>query len=216
MPIQYDIDRKRTALIVVDMQNFFCIPSADGFVEDSQNIISTLQKLITTFREASMPVIYLRRGVRGDGSDTGRMKDISPQVDERIKYGSWNVQIIPELEPQTGDIIIDKGFFGGFTGTDLDTVLRAHDINTVVISGTLTNICCDTTARQAVEKEYKVIFLSDGTAAGAKPDLGWGYVSADVHHRVTLTTLASTFCQVSPTQVVIDAIKNKMDTSITG
>ncbi|MBM7570221.1 cysteine hydrolase family protein [Aquibacillus albus] len=206
-PIKFAINLKRSAVVVVDMQNVFAHPDGTIFVEATKKIVPKIQDLTKVAKQAGVPIIYLRHVVQGDGTDTGRMKDIVPNIDQMLQNGSWNVEIINSLTPEVDDIIVDKPFFGGFTGTDLDTILRGKDIDTIIISGTLTNICCETTARQAVEREYKVIFLSDGTAAGDKPDMGWGPVSAELNQQVTLINLASTFCQVSPTNQIVSEIK---------
>jgi len=205
-PLRYPVTAGSTAVICVDMQNIFCDPR-DPVNEMVPSIIPNVQALLAAAREAGLPVIYLRHVVRGDGSDTGRMKDISPQVDERLKAGTWNVEIIPELTPEPGDIVVDKPFFGGFTGTDLDTILRGKGIDTVIICGTRTNICCETTARQATEREYKVIFASDANAASGKPDMGWGEVSAEENHRMALTILACNFARVASTAEILAEIR---------
>ncbi|MBM7570224.1 cysteine hydrolase family protein [Aquibacillus albus] len=165
---------------------------------DTVNIIGKIQELTKTAKQSGMPVIYLRHVRRGGGN-------------ERLKYGSWNVELIDQIVPDEDDVIVDKPYFGGFSGTDLDVLLRGMGVETIIICGTVTNVCCETTARQAHEKEYKVIFLSDGTAAGDKPDMGWGPVSAEENHRVALTTLATLFCQVSPTDQIIDEMKEKRE-----
>jgi len=213
MSAKFNIDIHKTAVIVIDMQNVFCEPGQPIYVEETTGIIPKIQELTGTARQAMIPVIYLRMAVRGDGSDTGRLKDMIPSVDETLKKGSHHVEIIKELSPMEGDVIVDKPFFGGFTGTDLDTILRGRGIDTLIICGTLTNVCCETTARQAVEREYKVIFLSDANATRERPDMGWGPVSAEDIQKVTLTTLASLFCQVSPTSQIVHEIQEACTTS---
>lgn len=207
--VKWDIQPERTAVIVVDMQNVFCKPDGALYVPRTEGIIDNIQRVTAAARNAGMPVIYLRHIVRGDGSDTGRMKDMYPNVNEILKRGTPGVEIIDELAPLPQDIIVDKLFYSGFHDTDLDTILRAKDINTIIICGTVTNVCCETTVRDGAHREYKVIFLSDANAAMDYPDLGWGEVSAEDIQRMTLTVIAYEFGQVSPTEEIVKEIEAK-------
>lgn len=207
--MKWDIQPERTAVIVVDMQNVFCKPEGALFVPRTEGIICNIKELTGAARAAGMPVVYLRHIVRGDGSDTGRMLDMYPNVNEILKRGTPGVEIIDELAPEPQDIIVDKLFYSGFHDTDLDTILRVHDINTIIICGTVTNVCCETTVRDGAHREYKVIFLSDANAAMDYPDMGWGSISAEEIQRVTLTVIAYEFGQVSLTKDIIQEIQSK-------
>lgn len=77
-------------------------------------------------------------------------------------------EIVPELRPIPGEILLLKPSYGAFYDTPLDTILRNLECDTVIITGTMTNLCCGTTARQAYERGYKVIFASDLTATNLK------------------------------------------------
>ncbi|CQR55049.1 Peroxyureidoacrylate/ureidoacrylate amidohydrolase RutB [compost metagenome] len=207
--MKWDIQPERTAVIVVDMQNVFCKPEGALYVPRTEGIIGNIKELTGAARAAGMPVVYLRHIVRGDGSDTGRMLDMYPNVNEILKRGTPGVEIIDELAPEPQDIIVDKLFYSGFHDTDLDTILRVHDINTIIICGTVTNVCCETTVRDGAHREYKVIFLSDANAAMDYPDMGWGGISAEEIQRVTLTVVAYEFGQVSLTEDIIQEIQSK-------
>jgi len=193
----------RTALIVVDMQRVFCEPEAELYVPSTEAITPRIKRLTDVCRNSGIPVVYLRHIVRGDGSDVGRMKDMYPDVDEVLARDNPMVEIIPQLAPLTGDVMVDKPFYSGFHGTDLDTILRSRDIDTLIVCGTVTNVCCDTTIRDAVHREYKVIALSDASAAMPYPDLGFGEVSAEEVHKVALTTFAYEFGEVTTTDNII-------------
>lgn len=204
--ISWPLNPSRAAVIVVDMQKVFCEPSGALYVPATSAIIQPISALLECARAAAVPVIYLRHVVRGDGSDTGRMRDLYPNVDQILARDDPGIQIIDALEPRAGDVIVDKLFYSGFHNTDLDTVLRARDIDTLVVCGTVTNVCCDTTIRDAVHREYKVIALSDANAAMDYPDLGWGAISATDVQRVALTTFAYEFGEVATTEEVIARI----------
>ncbi|TLX64249.1 cysteine hydrolase [Stutzerimonas nosocomialis] len=198
--ITWPLHRGRTAIVVVDMQKVFCEPDGALYVPATAAIIQPIAALLECARAAAVPVIYLRHVVRGDGSDTGRMRDLYPNVDRILARDDPGIQVIEALSPRPGDVVVDKLFYSGFHNTDLDTVLRARDIDTLVVCGTVTNVCCDTTIRDAVHREYKVIALSDASAAMDYPDLGWGAVSAADVQRVALTTFAYEFGEVTTTE----------------
>lgn len=193
----WPINRHRSALIIVDMQRVFCDPDGALYVPSTEAIIAPIQSLAEACRAQSLPVIYLRHVLRGDGRDSGRMRDLYPDVDRVLGRDNPQIEIIDALAPQPGDVVVDKLFYSGFHNTDLDTILRAHDIDTLIICGTVTNVCCDTTIRDAVHREYKVIVVSDANAAMPYPDLGFGAVSAEEVQKVALTTFAYEFGEVA-------------------
>lgn len=203
VPVRWTINTKRTAIIVVDMQGVFCDPNGAVYIPDAPKVVEPILKIMDAGRKAAIPIIYLRHVVRGDGSDTGRMRDIYPGVDAILDRSLDSVQIIEPLKPRPGDIVVDKLFFSGFHNTDLDSILRAHDIDTIVITGTVTNVCCESTVRDAVHREYKVIVVSDACAAQPYPDMGWGALTAEEVQRVTLTVMAHEFGEVTTTQDLI-------------
>jgi nicotinamidase-related amidase len=206
IPVRWTINARRTAIVVVDMQGVFCDPDGAVYIPDAPKVVAPIQRLLAAGRAADVPIIYLRHVVRGDGSDTGRMRDLYPGVDAILDRNLPSVQIIDALKPLAGDIVVDKLFFSGFHNTDLDTILRARDVDTVVICGTVTNVCCESTVRDAAHREYKVIVVADACAAQPYPDMGWGALSAEEVQRVTLTVMAHEFGEVTNTQDLIDRL----------
>ena len=204
--VRWRIDPARTAIVVVDMQRVFCDPAGVIFVPDTQAIVAPIATLVETGRAAGLPIVYLRHVVRGDGSDTGRMRDLYPDVDGLLARDNPFVEVIDSLAPKPGDIVVDKLFYSGFHNTDLDTVLRSRDVDTIVVCGTVSNVCCDTTVRDAVHREYKVIALDDACAAMPYPDMGWGALSASDVHRVTMTTIAHEFGEVTTVADIVARI----------
>jgi len=191
------------------MQKVFCEPQGSLYVPSTEAIVPRIQELAAACRGVDVPVIFLRHIVRGDGSDTGRMRDLYPDVDQVLARANPQVEIIDELAPKGGDIVVDKLFYSGFHGTDLDTVLRSRDVDTLMVCGTVTNVCCDTTIRDAVHREYKVIAISDANAAMPYPDLGWGAVSAEEVQKVALTTFAYEFGEVTDSASVLRRLQHE-------
>lgn len=125
------------------------------------------------------------------------MQDLYPNVNELLGRDNPSVEIIDSLLPQQGDIVVDKLFYSGFHNTDLDAILRMKDIDTLIVCGTVTNVCCETTIRDGVHREYKMITLSDACAAMPYPDMGYGGVSAADVQRISLTAMAYEFAEVT-------------------
>jgi nicotinamidase-related amidase len=110
------------------------------------------------------------------------------------------------VKPHSGDLIVAKPRYSAFHGTNLEAILRSKGIDTVIVGGTVTNVCCDSTTRDAFSRDYKVIFLSDGTATRDLPDLGFEPVAPDEIQRVVLNVLAMSFAQVSAMDQVVGEI----------
>jgi ureidoacrylate peracid hydrolase len=129
--------------------------------------------------------------------DVGILGETVPPVAQGvIDDGSPSAALHPKVAVQAGDIILAKPHIGCFQATELETILRARGIDTVLIGGIATNFCCDTTAREAHAREFKVLFLSDGTATNDLRDTAGGTISADQVQRLTLATLALAFAEV--------------------
>ena len=193
-----DIDPKRTALIVVDMQNDFVAAGAPMETPAARAMVPRLAEALTMAREAGIRVIYTAHVHRRDGCDMGLFDDMHPPIASRagLVDGTPGVDIYPDLAPAPGEHVIKKHRYSGFFGTDLDIILREWGVDTVIITGTTTENCCHATARDAMFRNYRVVFLSDATAAPDYPDLGFGAMPAADVHRATLVILARSTADV--------------------
>jgi biuret amidohydrolase len=189
------IDPTRTAMIVADMQNDFVAAGAPMETPAARAMVPKLADALTICRDAGIRVIYTAHVHRRDGSDMGLFDDMHPPIASRAALvdGTAGVDIYPELAPAPGEHVIKKHRYSGFFGTDLDIILREWGVTTVVISGTTTENCCHATARDAMFRNYGVVFLSDATATYDYPDRGFGpMANADVHHATLVILAAST------------------------
>jgi ureidoacrylate peracid hydrolase len=181
----------KMALVNVDMQNCFVENSpiaAPGGVE----VLGRINRLIKACRANGIQVIHTAHVVRPDGSNVGVMGEIIPPVkDGVINKGAPSAVLHGDLDVQDGDIELDKPRFGSFHGTDLELILRSGGIDTIIVTGIATNVCCETTAREANVRDFRVFFLSDGTAT-----FGVGDLTADDIQTATCTTLGAFFAQV--------------------
>src|SRR4029077_10737610 len=198
-PMHIDvINPKKTAMIVVDMQNDFVAPGAAMETPAARAVVPKLAEALKICRDAHVKVIYTARVHARDGCDMGLFDDMHPPIANReaLVDGTPGVDIYPELAPVPGEHVIKKHRYSGFFGTDLDMILREWGVDTVIISGTTTENCCHATARDAMFRNYRVVFLSDATATYNYPDLGFGAMPAAEIHHATLVILAASTAHV--------------------
>src|ERR1700755_1477375 len=188
-----EIHPAKTAMIVVDMQNDFVGIGAPMETPAARAIVPKLAESLKICRDAGVRVIYTAHVHRRDGCDMGLFDDMPPPIANRsaLVDGTPGADIYPELAPAAGEHVIKKHRYSGFFGTDLDIVLREWGVDTVIVFGTTTENCCLSTARDAMFRNYRVVFLSDATATYDYPDRGFGPLpNAEVHH-ATLVILAA-------------------------
>jgi biuret amidohydrolase len=203
MPYQVDrLDPSRTALIVVDMENDFVAPGAPMETPAGRAMLPNLKRTIAFCRERGIPVIYTTHAHRRDGCDMGLFDDLWPPIASRagLVDGEPGIDIYPEIAPHPDEIVVKKHRYSAFYGTDLEIVLRGLGTDTVVITGVTTENCCHATARDAMFRDYKVVFLSDATGTFDYPDVGQGGMSADEVHRATLIILSVSTAHVMTTE----------------
>src|SRR5713226_1868496 len=189
------IDPNKTAMIVVDMQNDFVASGAAMETPAAREVVPKLAEALRICRDAGIKIIYTAHVHRSDGCDMGPFDDLHPPSANRdaLVDGTPGVDIYPELAPAVGEHVIKKHRYSGFFGTDLDIILREWVVDTVIVSGTTTENCCHATARDAMFRNYRVVFLSDATATYDYPDRGFGAMpAAEVHHAAIVILAAST------------------------
>jgi biuret amidohydrolase len=162
----FDLIPSRTVLLNVDIQNYFVSAALDGHA-----LVERINRFAETCRRAGIVIIHTRHVLRPDGSDMGLLGEFVPPIKAgMLNEDAQSSALHRDLVVQPSDIIFTKPRFGAFFGTDLNEVLRAHETEAVIVSGISTDVCCDTTAREAHARDLKVFFLSDGTAAaGSNP-----------------------------------------------
>ena len=201
------LDPERTAMIVVDMENDFVAEGAPLETPGAREMVPKLVEALRFCRDAGVKVIYTAHAHRRDGSDLG-LFSLNPVIarGEALAEDTPGVDIYPAVAPQPGEHVIKKHRFSGFFGTDLDMILRGWRVDTVIISGATTENCCHATARDALFRDYKVVFLSDATATFDYPDRGYGAMSAAEVHRAVLVILAASTAHV----MTVDEMKSRL------
>ena len=204
--VQFAVEPGRTALVIVDMQNCFVADSPVAAPAGPQ-VAGRLNRLASACRGAGIPVIWTRHVVRPDGSNTGLLGQLVPPVAAGvINDDAPSAALHPLMDVHPGDVVVGKPRFGSFHGTDLEVILRSRGLDTLIVGGINTNVCVDTTAREAAVREFKVLFLSDGTANFGLPDGGLGPVSAEDLQRAACAVMAFGFAEVVTVDQVLARI----------
>jgi ureidoacrylate peracid hydrolase len=185
----------KSALIIVDMQRFFLEPASPSFTCGGLAILPNLKKLIQAYRESNLPVIYTRHVHHPGLLDVGIM---GWWWQGMCKEGSPESEVHPEISPQPGEKEVLKHRYSSFYNTDLETILRCMKVEDLVIAGIMTNMCCESTARDAYYRDYRVFFLADGT----------GSITEEMH-LASLLNLAFGFAWVT----TVDTILAQLDIS---
>ncbi len=164
----WTIDPAKTALLVIDMQNDFVLEGAPMEVPAARDAIPHIQRLITQARALNVPVIYSQHTLLEDSQNSILEATYNPKLFKvGMRKGTPGVQVIDDLKPQAEDTIIEKYRYDAFHNTLLEPTLKnirgLNQIDTVIITGTLTEVCCESTARGAYMRDYKVAFISDAT-----------------------------------------------------
>ncbi len=190
---QMQFEQKKAALLVIDMQRFFLDPVSPTFTCGGLAILPTLQRVIGAFRKAGRPVIYTRHVHHPDRLDAGIMEW---WWEGMCIEGSPESEVHGDIAPEPNDKVILKHRYSAFYNTDLETVLRCLKIEDLVITGIMTNMCCESTARDAYYRDYKVFFLADGT----------GSINEEMHV-ASLLNLCFGFAFVTTADAVIDKMR---------
>ena len=159
---QMGLNVAASVLLVVDMQRFFLDPASPTFTCGGLAILPTVKRLIDAFRRAGRPVIFARHVHHPSDLDSGIM---GWWWEGKCLEGSPESEIHPDLAPMPGEKVVFKHRYSAFYNTDLETVLRCLKVEDIVVSGIMTNMCCESTARDAYFRDYRVFFLADGTGS---------------------------------------------------
>jgi|KBSMisStandDraft_5_1062788.scaffolds.fasta_scaffold44364_2 nicotinamidase-related amidase len=175
-PYELEFDSASTALIIIDMQRDFVMPGGFGEalgndVKQLQVTIAPTKTILEGARKAGILVIHTREGHRPDLSDCPPSKLVRGRGKTRIGdggpmgrilvRGEVGHDIVPELYPIAGEVVIDKPGKGAFFATDLELILRDRGIKTLMVCGVTTEVCVNTTVREANDRGYECVVLSD-------------------------------------------------------
>ncbi len=178
-----------SALLVVDMQKFFLDAATPTFTCGGVAILPTVKRLIEAYRRAQRSVIFTQHVHHPGDLDCGIM---GWWWKGRCLEGSPESEFHPDVAPMPGEKVVRKHRYSAFYNTDLETVLRCLRIEDLVVTGIMTNMCCESTARDAYYRDYRVFFLADGT----------GSINEEMH-LASLLNLAFGFAYVTTSEVIV-------------
>jgi ureidoacrylate peracid hydrolase len=211
--VQYPITPERSALVLFDMVNDFLLPGAPLEIAGAAALVARLVPLVATCHDRGMLVVYVKpRGYAPDNSDLGQLTALFPERQQRktLIYGTPGVDIHSDLAPRPEALVQVKRGYSAFLHTDLEATLRARGVDTLVVGGVASNIGCDTFAREAFVRQFRVALLSDGSLTRPLRDLAGAPVSVEEIHRVLFATFAYAF---GPVVSVDDVIRQITDTT---
>jgi ureidoacrylate peracid hydrolase len=177
--LEAKIDPEHTALVVIDVQNDFCADKGamarNGLdVSAAQEVAARLPALLDAARAAGVLVIFVRNVYVTEAN--WYLSDVwleqATRRPGRALCGpdSWEGDFYGDVRPLPSEPVVSKHRFDAFLRTDLETILRAHHIRTVMFTGVATDVCVETTARQAFLRDYYVVMVRDGTASYSTDD----------------------------------------------
>jgi ureidoacrylate peracid hydrolase len=181
-PEPVKVDLERSAVVVVDMQNAFATKGGmldlSGMdIAPAQQVIKVLKKVLDTARQAEMLVVYVQMAydaklANSGGPDSPNWhKELAlllmrkrPETKGKVlTEGQWDWEVVDELRPQPQDLVVSKTRYSGFCGTTLDSLLRTRGVRTLSFTGIATNVCVESTLRDAFFLDYWPILLRDAT-----------------------------------------------------
>lgn len=192
---------QHSALLIVDVQNDYChkegcLAQQDLDVSMVEEMMPNLKNMISAMKELSVPIIYIQT-IHEDSTDSETwIKRLKGKNQKNLcRKDTWGAQFY-QLEPDKDDVIVIKHRYSAFIHTRLESVLRALQIETLLMAGVSTNICVESTARDGFMLDFEVIFLSDCTAAFSREA-----------HDMTLQTINQFFGTVATSKDVIQSVQ---------
>ena len=200
-----DLDPAKTALIVVDMQNAFMLPGvAHSPCLMAQEIVPNINRLAEGVRATSGTVVWIRTNYTDETLESwstlyGMIGMLGTEKRARaLLAGSEGHELWAELDVRPEDLIVEKNRYSAFIqgSSDLAEILRGRGLDTLLITGTVTNVCCESTARDAMMLNFKTVMVTDGNAAVTDDD-----------HNASLRNFYLTFGDVMSTEFAIGCLK---------
>jgi len=202
-----DLDPAHTALVVVDLQNGFMAPGQPAEVAEAREIVPNVNRLARATRATGGMVAWIQNTITPESENSWSVwfghfarEEWGPQMRQAFTPGDFGHALYPELDVAEGDLRVRKTRFSALIqgSSDLDAMLRARGIDTLIIAGTATNVCCESTARDAMMLNYKVFFVSDANAC-----------RTDAEHNATLASLMVMFADVRSTDEMIALLQSR-------
>ena len=200
-----EVEGPKTALVVIDLQNAFMLPGMPGEIPFAREIVPNVNKLADAVRGKGGKVVWVQMTLEDEGPDRWSVylhymsgPEFRAAELAALGRGSHGHDLYKDLDVRDGDFVLEKSRFSAFIqgSSDLDKRLREAGIDTVIVTGAVTNTCCESTARDAMMLNYKTVFVADGNAC-----------RTDEEHNTTLTNILRIFGDVASTTDIIARLK---------
>jgi len=219
-PESLDIDPARTAVIVVDMQNAFA--SKGGMLElagmditGADEVVEVNHRVLAAARAAGIDVVFLQIGYDAEQTNAGGpaspnpMKELAlclmrarPELRGKVlTYGTWDFEVVDRLKPEPGDLVVYKTRYSGFAGTNLDQLLRVRNKRHLIFTGIATNVCVESTLRDAYFLEYWPLLVSDACMQAGPPTA----------HDATIFNVSTFFGWVTTSEPLLEALSARTE-----
>lgn len=214
-PEPLEVQLEKAAIVVVDMQNAFAsrgglLDIAGNDISGAAAVVATIASILPVARSRGVPVVYLQTGYKPDLSNGGGESSPNPRKEtalclmrarpelkgQLLVEGTWDFQIVDELAPRPGDVVVLKTRYSGFARTTLESELHAREIQYLFFVGIATNVCVESTLRDAYFNEYWPILVTDGAMQAGPPEA----------HAATIFNVESFFGWTITASGLIDAL----------
>jgi ureidoacrylate peracid hydrolase len=204
-----DLVARKTALLVVDMQNAFLMKGiAHALCEEAIEIVPNINRIAAALRAGGGVVVWIKNTANEESHKSWSVRDEmdGPERTERrnraMADGSIGHELWAGLDARPEDITVRKTRFSAFIqgSSNLEALLRARGIDTVIVTGTVTNVCCESTARDAMMRNFRTIMVTDANAA-----------NSDALHNASLIAFYLKFGDIMPTDMLVDRINANAD-----
>ena len=200
--IPVTLDGRKPAMIVVDMQNAFLhdqgsVAAMGLDITYMKETVGPVVRLVDACHTSSVPIIFTRYVLRADYTDAGLREERRPGAcaSGSLVAGSWDADLDPRMDVHPSDYILDKTRYSSFYNTNLEVILRGLQVDTLIVCGVTTEICVESTIRDAYFRDFRILVPEDAVAA------------TDIErHRGTLRTIEYGFGTVTTTSALIEAL----------
>ena len=211
-PAPLEIDLAKSAVVVVDMQNAFAsqggmLDIAGVDISEAPRVVRSIHEILVAARREGVLVVYVQMGYKPDLSNSGgpdspnfhkelalHLMHCRPELKGKLlTEGTWDFAIVDELKPKPGDLVVLKTRYSGFAGTTLDSQLRTRGIRYLFFAGIATNVCVESTLRDAYFQDYWPILIADGAMPAGPPRM----------HEATVFNVESFFGWTVQTQEIL-------------
>jgi biuret amidohydrolase len=196
----FEVDPRSTALIIIDMQNAFVAEGATYETPPARTMMPNLERIIGFAREQRMPIIWTQSDHSAPFGGVMLKKFPTIREDKYLWKGQPSFELYDNMPPpREGEYRVVKHKYDAFFETDLDSILRNRGVKTIIIVGTATNVCCESTARSGFFRDYQVAFPSD---CNATFDEGM--------HQASLKTIDMFFGRVMTTEELLNEMRSEL------